>query len=369
LKKWFHLAIWPALLAAGCGRWGFGTAESDVDAADSAGSAIDAKPTDVYNIAFVTAQSMTAAFGGVQSGDAICQSAAISASLPGTYRAWLSDASATAPSRLAGARGWVRPDGEPIADLPSDLIDGFLLNPIGLDELGRDRRGNFPLVFTGTGNPANALYDAGSSCGDWTSTTGQAWVGAAGDGYQLFTYATLQPCGTSLSLLCFGISRSAALRAPGLRHPVVFTTAQAWTPAGLAAADAVCAQEASSEGLTGTYRALLAPTGATATSRLANAGQVYYRPDGVRVGPLTQPMPDTFVNQDAGGRVLSTWLRWGSAHAPSTATQNCVNWTSASAGDTGYEGNVSSATLFAWVFNVTTVPCNSQMPIVCAEDS
>src|SRR5436190_591044 len=94
------------------------------DARPDVGS--EAGPTDVPpppppNYMFVTSGTHQPPFGTLAAADNACNAAATAAGLPGTYRAWLSTSSVDAIDRIAGARGWIRPDGVPFADAPAHL--------------------------------------------------------------------------------------------------------------------------------------------------------------------------------------------------------------------------------------------------------
>jgi hypothetical protein len=93
-------------LATGCGRLDF---DEQSDSGEIATSA---------NFVFVTSSAHAPIELGPDLGaaDAICAARATEANLPGTYVAWLSTSTRQARDRLAGARGWVRVDGRPVAD-------------------------------------------------------------------------------------------------------------------------------------------------------------------------------------------------------------------------------------------------------------
>ena len=90
-------------------------ANANADAASDDGNG-DGGPS--VNIAFVTSTSVQiSTLGGHLGADALCAQRAEAGGLPSnTYVAWLSTSTVDAKTRLAGARGWVRPDGLPFAD-------------------------------------------------------------------------------------------------------------------------------------------------------------------------------------------------------------------------------------------------------------
>lgn len=130
-------------------------------------------------IVFVTSQRFAGNFGGIAGGDTICQAAAVTAGLPGTYLAWLSDSLGTSPnSRFVHYAGpYARTDGVLVATSYGDLTDGSILNPIDVDEFGSLIPIHAPAdpeddIWTGTdefGDPDP--YPGGPyTCADWTST-------------------------------------------------------------------------------------------------------------------------------------------------------------------------------------------------------
>ncbi|HKE20708.1 MAG TPA: hypothetical protein VKB80_37800 [Kofleriaceae bacterium] len=135
---------------------------------DAAGP--DAPPAD--RIVFVTSQVFTGAMGGLAGADAACQAAAAAGSLPGSYLAWLSDATGSPASRMnQGGGPFHLTDGTAIAADWADLTDGSIATPIDRDELGRPSEGTFICqggeVWTNT-TAAGAARGA-DACTDWTS--------------------------------------------------------------------------------------------------------------------------------------------------------------------------------------------------------
>jgi hypothetical protein len=87
--------------------------------------------------AFVTSTLYTGAVGGVAGADVICQNHADMVGLGGTYLAWLADATTSPRVRFSQAPiQYIRTDGVPIANDWTDLVDGALLAPLNLTELG-----------------------------------------------------------------------------------------------------------------------------------------------------------------------------------------------------------------------------------------
>src|ERR1051325_9115317 len=70
------------------------------------------------NVVFVTSLTYTTTqIGSIAGADSLCQAHATSVNLPGIFKAWLSGSTSDASARLGAARGFVRIDGAPVADL------------------------------------------------------------------------------------------------------------------------------------------------------------------------------------------------------------------------------------------------------------
>lgn len=124
---------------------------------------------------FVTTNTYDGNLGGLAGADAKCQAEAVQRNLPGTFKAWLSDSTTSAASRLSHSRfPYVRPDGQMIATEWADLVDGS----IGV----RLYQGTASFVadkwpWTGTTADGNSHP---STCQDWT-TNSSTWRGMQGD--------------------------------------------------------------------------------------------------------------------------------------------------------------------------------------------
>jgi hypothetical protein len=159
-----------------------------------------------FKTVFVTSTVHSAALGGIDGADAICQDLATSVQLSGTFKAWLSDSASSAPA------GWstdpsipyVLVTGVTVADNWADLTDGTLDVAIGTDERGVDHAPNSrDLVWTNVrvdGTTGSDLYD----CDDWMTVA----PGSFGDTGSLlddhaWTQAIYASCGDMNRLYCF----------------------------------------------------------------------------------------------------------------------------------------------------------------------
>ncbi|MBL8951542.1 MAG: hypothetical protein JNK82_12245, partial [Myxococcaceae bacterium] len=290
------------------------------------------------NIAFVTSATTTGAMGGLVGADGICQSAAAAASLPGTYRAWLSTTTGKASMRL-GAGGWVRTDGLPFTNSVAELTSGTIYYPLRLDEFGNDVFTT--TVFTSTTTIGTRQLDA-DTCGDWTSNAGQtpAGLGTTGTATSAWTTGAYGSCGSSRRLYCFGVSETGAaiISPPPPAARIAFVTSSTWTPGGgLPSADALCTSEAASAGLPGTFLALLTPLNTTASSRFSTAGAPWFRVDGVQLTATpAQAFADAYwsapLNVTAAGAYVHDVV-WSGAPAltmQGAPGNTCLGWNSAS---------------------------------------
>ncbi|MEZ4404644.1 MAG: hypothetical protein R3B06_31780 [Kofleriaceae bacterium] len=335
------------------------------------------------NLAFVTAGAYTGNLGGLAGADAICQARASALGLAGTFRAWLSSSTASAASRLGTASGWVRTDGKPFANSKADLLAGRIFYPLALDERGGSQLGTTAWTATSAGGGLT-----GAACADWTDGTSTAVTGVIGFpeyGTSAWTQNGAATCASSQHLYCLGIDWTATVAPPPATNVRrAFVSNAAWVPdGGLAGADALCAAEATAAGLTGTFRALLATTGASAASRFSTTGNPWARVDdvvlaptaaGVLGGALGVPTYwDAALNVTAAGayRFDRTWAGAGTLQAAGTGS-SCAGWSTTTATAYGAVGIAASsrvATAFAnYNAQSTLTDCsNTGYKIMCLQ--
>ncbi len=178
------------------------------------------------NVVFVTSATGTGNLGGwaeaggktgLAAGDAICQTLAERAGLPGTFKAWLSDATTAARDRLArSAEAYLRVDGVRIADSWSDLTPAQCVQggscidaPISVDERG----GSAATAPPASGAYTDTRWDGSkgtgalgtNACASWTSA-GTADRAAGGYSYATnyqWTEAGQNTCQFARPLYCF----------------------------------------------------------------------------------------------------------------------------------------------------------------------
>lgn len=357
-------------MLGGCGRLSFDAAQIDATVDDDSSA-------DRPNVAFVTAASVAGNFGGQASADAMCMSAAASQGMPGTFISFVSTTTSDAIDRLAGSRGWIRTDGAPIMDQPSDLLtSGHQINLIDHDETGARRQLSAVVVWTGSG--ADGRYDAtNGNCNDWTSqlSTDSGELGFFDRTAPFVIRTGPQNCNVPAHLYCFEIGHVAQVVPTVTPGKLAFMSTR--TSEGLSSFDARCQNDATTAGLPGTYLAAVATTTTTIASRFAPTSTPYVRIDGTQVSATGTALLDGTallapVNQRADGLYIAP------AFAPTIATgtsdprvvgtvmQTCADWT-ANTG-TGAAGQVNAARPGDF-WTGTVVNCNSSMiEVLCLQE-
>lgn len=343
-----------------CGRIGF-----DLHDLRDAAPGDDALPRDA-NLVFVTSRAhpIVGLGGGVA--DQLCAMHASEVGLAGTFRAWISTPGSHALSRIAGARGWVRGDGQPVADLPADVAQGKLFVPIRLDERGGVAASN-DLVVTATRDGMLA----GDDCASFTSATGDVIVGTPLGTTGDWTDTTTKVCGSTARLYCFQVDRAVAVTPLTTNGRLAFVSTSKWNRSGgIASADALCGGEATLAGIGGTFLAVVASTSAPAASRFSSAGPTWVRRDGVAIaataadvlaGNLLAPPNVTVGNAYYGGPVVTGA---SSITAVATDTTSCADWTDTTGNGSinGSSGTISSR----WFDDARYIaPCSSDDAVYC----
>jgi len=317
------------------------------------------------NRVFVTSGATNGAIGGIGGADDICAAHASTANLTGTFIAYISDSTTSAPSRLAGSRGWIRTDGAPFADAPTAFSTSDIRFPVRLDELGNDL--GDPLVFTGTSfgtTTVNHCQDWTSNAGNQNGTTNEVKYGSdsLGGGTRACTFPG--------HLLCTEIDRVVPVATRPDTGRMAFMSTTDWTPGGgRASADAHCASEAANAGLTGNFLAALATTTESLASRFP-ATEIYRRVDGVRLlrgpGMFTGEWLDVPPELDQFGAVVGNdfWTGTTNWNALPPAADTCNDWTDNTALVSGYLHWTTNTDLRS---PAKTEPCDQAFPVLCVD--
>jgi hypothetical protein len=139
---------------------------------------------------------------GRAAADALCQTEAVGAGLPGSFRALLATSTASAGSLLDTSMGpWVRVDGVPLADTAAAVVSGSPLRTrIVLGADGSQPWGN--LVWTG----GPEIGSAGLTCMDWSSVSSSERANIASFDMQAWFGTTVNSVAcdfSALSVYCF----------------------------------------------------------------------------------------------------------------------------------------------------------------------
>ncbi len=372
------------IASASLGAWTPSTCSGTTCAVTmSAGTSVSYTGTS-NNIIFVTQNGTTGNIGGLAGADAMCQTSAVAAGLPGTYVAWLASATGNAATRLGSAQGWIRPDGLPFANTlgtsggKTGLVNGQVYFPPNIDEYGTVH--NVTVWAAAQTGLDAATGSSPSDCAGWTSSASTIGLyGTSSDGSRDWAPTFYgQGCSTSASIYCMGTNLTTAVTPATTTGRYAFISSSFFTPSsGLAAADGICSTEATNAGLAtpSNYKAFLASNGTTAASRFSLTGANWIRTDGLPIAssianllagtllvPITTHADGTYVVYATGSAYNFT-----GAATPTTAgtmATTCNNWSSAVTGLDGYVGQAPTTdTNFfgSWSGN----PCANVETVYC----
>lgn len=308
----------------------------DAQAIPDAGQGLDGAVADRPNYIFITRAAYRGdSLGGAAGANDICTNAAHIAGLPGNYVA-LQFTGGMLPS-LGNARGWLRPDGLPVADDAAMLSAGKVWYPPILDESGAEIAGDPP------GSRVAPVWNGKlNDCAGWTGG-GQGSRGQAG-----FLAESLRPslfddaCNTLAHLTCTGRDGAQAVAPQMAPSRLAFVASMAFPGSdnsggftGLQMMDHACNTEAAYQGFAGTYVAFVATTDAGALSRLPmDNGLPWSRPDGVMV-------LESWVSLQARGLLFAP-LSYGWIHHGLTTAEYVGVITGAASEDVAAVGTVES---------------------------
>lgn len=158
-------------------------------------------------LVFITSTTYTGNLGGLSGADQKCNERAQAAGLPGTYKAWLSTASANAASRLRHHQGrYFRVDGEHVSLGWNELTSGHLYGAISKTEFGDDP----PQPWAWTGTHVEGTW-TGRDCTGWQSGSSavEGTFGIRHATISWWSYHTVQAggeeyqCNRTYGLYCF----------------------------------------------------------------------------------------------------------------------------------------------------------------------
>ncbi|GEM_PF-3292704 len=157
-------------------------------------------PAATEKLVFVTSGTWDGNLGGISGSDAKCQSAATTAGLTGTFKAWVSDGTDSPSTTFTQASvSYKLVNGTTIADDWADLIDGTIQNAITIDE-NSATPGAPTSVWTGTNTDGSSNTD---HCSMWASTAGSGLGGLMSATTSQWTNRTPLSCTVTARLYCF----------------------------------------------------------------------------------------------------------------------------------------------------------------------
>ncbi|AKV02696.1 surface antigen protein [Labilithrix luteola] len=181
----------------------------------ASGTVVDADVTATVTcrqnrVVFTTSTVYDGKLGGLDGADAKCQARATAANLPGTFRAWLSDATGSPSTRFNKSTvPYVLIDGTVVADSYAALTTAPLKHALDLTEIGgvvvTEPQFGRQVVWSTTRENGTVYWDE-YSCVHWTSN---AETDASQVGSPIVTDTgwsaswTGQPCSRSAPLYCF----------------------------------------------------------------------------------------------------------------------------------------------------------------------
>jgi len=243
----------------------------------------------------------------------------------GTYIAWLGTDPSSAATRLPANVSWARVDGKPFTSSIAALQTEFqVLYPARIDDDGAD--------VPGARNNTAVVTQLPPSDG-CTGSHNTVVVGRAdGDTPDWYDETAGLTCETALYLYCFETDRRVSTPPPVLDPGVLyaFVTSGANSLAGgIGALDNACQAAADGASLGRTFRAFVAPSGASASSRFTPSPKPWSRLDGVIVA---NPDLSGFLaplSMDEMGMHLHVDVAFGanSPTTPGSDANNCANWT------------------------------------------
>jgi len=324
---------------------------------------------DQANVAFVTSETVNGNLGGRAGADAVCNRLASSGGLPGQYFAWLSTSTASSVDRLRGSRGWIRSDGLPLVDTLDDLPD-YMFYPLRTDEQRRDV-GEQQVLTASTGDGRlGPPFEA--PCADFTSATASGVVdggltSAVGLLWSTFTQAG---CGVQRHLYCLGTGRQVAIRPEPDDGRVAFIS-DAFLPAGgRAGADQFCQSQATRLRLSGTFKAVLATSTASAASQFDLNGLPWIGLDGVRIATTARAFFesaswDTVPKAEFPYGNSGVWVGGTSLTQPGTLANTCNDWRDTNGSvDAGASGMTGVNQFYR---RYGAGPCATATSMVCLE--
>lgn len=310
---------------------------------------------------FISSSSYNGNLGGLSGADTKCQAAADTAKIGGTWKAWLSDGSVSASSRLNhGTDPYKLLNGNIVAENWGDLTDGKLNTNITIDENKSVISGN---ARTWTNTNLLGEVVGNRNCSNWSAGGGYSWFtpsGQIGNPYYTdlnWTNNNYLSCNSVARLYCVEQTTQVtnAAIAPIQNYSRVFVSSKTFNGnlGGVYGANLACRSMAALAGLnslgSGVWGVWISDPFSTPTSRFTKANTQYKLLDGKVIAEdwedLISGNLDVAINIDENGRSIPagsdsrTWTSTyengtdrlpGSSGAISGYSATCSNWNSSS---------------------------------------
>ena len=350
----------------------FGSSSTS-DADTSSGSTTTGtNPNLEANYMFVSSTPLMPSESMVDDADALCNTLASDAGLPGTFVAWISDGTTNARDRLrlgnVLAQGWIRTDDRPFTNAIGDLVVGRIWFPPVLDETGT-HVGSVP-VATAT----SAQGTRSDACADWTDLTDapRYQIGLSDNTFPRWTSSSLRRCNAPAHVYCFGVDRVETVVFEPPEGRLAFVSANTVSAnAGLTGFDEECMATASGAGLAGEFMAVAATTEAPALARFDLSGQPWVNALGVPLtfenAPLSNVIRlDASVGYLVDGTATGSGYWAGSEDISLAATnRSCADWSMIDATANAWVSE--SAQTVDW-FGALLGGCDGLRPVLCLEN-
>lgn len=161
-------------------------------------------PVPTASRVFVTSTGYNGNLGGLSGADSKCQTRANVVNLGGIWKAWLSDSTTSASSRLKhSALPYKLLDGTIIANNWTDLVDGYLASYIDRNEFGQKLTAYYYVMTNTYSN--GAIAPTNWSCSNWSSST-SINISVGGDTGSVdgsWTLVSSSGCNNLSKLYCF----------------------------------------------------------------------------------------------------------------------------------------------------------------------
>ena len=311
-------------------------------------------------------------FGGLVGADAKCQAEANTASLPGTYKAWLSDTTGSPATRFAKLDvPYKLINGTTIATNWADLTDGTLLAPISRDEYGATTSSTSN-AWTNT-NTDGTTYSTTNTCNNWTSVSSSltARNGSKTASNTTWTTSSDTACNNGLRYYCMQQQVTSNKDVPYARVFITSTTSTG-NLGGLSGADTICQARATSASLPGTYKAFLSSSTVSVETRMAQLNSRYALVDGTDIATNWADLTDGTllapINKTETGATITAGSRaWTGSTASASLSPFCSDWADGTTASQGRNG-ISSATDSQWA-SIDTQNCANLRSLYCIQQT